>query len=129
MKFSIRAFNKAWKEADAAGQEAVKATTPTPMVVQQHKNMMDDNSPVVQEWVVQGGVCGFAWINLKPARGKLAQAFAEKGARKNEYEGGMTKWIHDYGQSMSLKEAYARAFVKKMHEHGYTDFRSGSRMD
>ena len=52
-------------EADIAGQEAVKILNIIPMVVQQRANPFDDNSSVMKEWIVEGGVCGFASIHFK----------------------------------------------------------------
>jgi hypothetical protein len=111
-------FQDAWDEALKAGHKAATECEVVPMVVQQHKNMLDDNSPVEQSWVVEGGVCGFAWLSIKPGNSRFAN-WAKKnieGCRSDSYEGGVCYWIHDYGQSMTRKESFARAMSKVLRE-------------
>lgn len=98
--------------ADKAGKQAAQATVPIPMVVCTHENMADDSSPVVHRGVVNDGVCGFAWVNIKPAYSRFAKYLVANGlASKDSYEGGVSLWVHDYNQSMTLKAAYARGFA------------------
>lgn len=109
----IQEFEHIYAEADAAGKAAVEKLNVVPMVVQQHANQLDDNSPVVQQWFVADGVCGFAWVNIGPANKKFAKFLVAKGlARKDSYNGGISMHIWDYNQSMQKKEAYARGFVE-----------------
>jgi len=116
--------------ADNAGKRAVEALRVEPMVVRQHSNMFDDNSPVLKEWVVPGGPCGFGWVNIKPAHSKFAKWMLNAGlATKDSYNGGICYWIRDYGQSMQMKEAYVYAFASTLHEHGILKVYAGSRMD
>jgi hypothetical protein len=116
--------------ADAAGKAAVKALNVRPMVVSQRENPFDDNSKVVQSWFVEDGVCGFAWVNIKPANSKFCKwLLANHRARKDSYSGGVTLWIGDYGQSMQKKEAYAHAFAKVLRDNGVTKCYASSRMD
>lgn len=115
--------------ADKAGKEAVAKLKVTPMVVQQHTNPMDDNSPVKQQWFIEDGVCGFAWVNIKPANSKFANWMKKMGyGRTDSYYGGLSYWIGDYGQSMQKKEAYANAFAGVLQEYGIKAYAS-SRMD
>lgn len=120
-------------KAIAAGLAALKDATPTPMVVQQHANMLDDNSPVEKSWFVEGGVCGFAWINVK-CRGeglKFINALKKQGLdnwRKDGYYGGYTYWVREGGQSMERKEAYDQAFARILYEAGI-NAHNYSRMD
>jgi hypothetical protein len=101
--------------AHKAGMEAAEAHKPAPMVVQQHTNMLDDSSPVVQSWVVEGGVCGFAWVNV-PGNTKFG-AWAKKnlGAKK-DYPKGLSIWCPLNTQSMTTKEAYCNAYAKVLNE-------------
>lgn len=125
----VELFNK----AIAAGKEALEAATPTPMVVQRHANMFDDNSPVEESWYVEGGVCGFAWVNVK-CKGeglRFINALKKHGLdrwRKDGYYGGYTYWVREGGQSMQRKEAYANAFAHVLQEAGIPCYAS-SRMD
>lgn len=112
------ALRKVFAEAHAAGMAAGKGHSPTPMVVQQHASAFNDNSPVVKEWFVGDGVCGFAWVNLRPGNSRAAN-FAKKnlGAHK-DYYGGVSIWCHEFGQSMERKQAYARAYASVLFRHG-----------
>jgi len=114
--------------ADAAGKAAASGTTPEPMVVQQHASMLNDASPVVKEWLVPDGVCGFAWVVIRPGNCRAANyAKAHWNARK-DYYGGVSISCHDYNQSMTRKEAYAHAFAGVLRSAGI-DARGQSRMD
>lgn len=114
----IKEFEHIYTEADAAGKAAVEKLNVVPMVVAQHANQLDDNSPVVQKWFVADGVCGFASVHFGPANKKFAKFLIEKGiAKKDSYYGGAYIWIGDYGQSMQKKEAYARAFAEVLGAH------------
>jgi len=124
-------------EALDAGKKALDACTPTPMVVTQHANMLDDNSPVVKAWHVPSGVCGFAQINIRmntPQNKKFlgdlkkARLVGEHKSWSKAYNGGFMYWVSLGGQSMELKEAYAHAFAKVLTSYGITAY-AQSRMD
>jgi len=117
-------YNKAKEE----GMKALQASRPTPMVVQRHKNMLNDNSRVVYEEVVDGGVCGFAWVEIRPARGKFVIWCRKNGIGSKGYYGGWQINVREGGQSMERKEAYAGAFAKVLCEHGINAC-TNSRMD
>ena len=75
------------------------------------------------------GVCGFAWVNIKPARGKFVKFLKDNNiGRKDSYYGGWTVWVSDFGQSVTRKENYARAFAKVLGDYGITAY-SMSRLD
>lgn len=120
-------FQAIYNEADTAGRAAAEQHTPTPMVVQQHVDPLDDCSPVQKSWTVPSGVCGFAWIKFKGntawARWAKKQDLASKA-----YPTGMMIWVSQYGQSLELKEKYARAFAEVLRQHGIQAY-MGSRMD
>jgi hypothetical protein len=121
-----------WAELHAkaceAGHAAAEACKPTPMVVQQHANMLDDSSPVTQSWVVEGGPCGFAWVVIRPGNCSFAR-WAKKHARADKhYYGGVSIWCPLGTQSMAIKEAYCRAYATVLREAGI-DAYAGSRLD
>lgn len=131
-----------WEAAYDAALAAGNGNKPVPMVVQEHQNMADDDSPVVYQEVVPDGVCGFAWVQwLK--KDKLADEFCKlvRGlGRTHEsnlsHEPNMGKgypamwklWVGEYNQSMSRKEAFAKAFCAKIQSAGINCSYS-SRMD
>jgi fermentation-respiration switch protein FrsA (DUF1100 family) len=122
-------FQELYDRARAAGYEAVAQLNVAPMVVQKHTDPLNDNSPVVQSWVVEGGPCGFAWVNIKPGNCSFANWLKKnKLARSDSYYGGVTVWVSEFGQSMARKEAFAYAFAKVISEAGIRAYAS-SRMD
>jgi len=118
--------------ADAAGKAAVKAASIVPMYVGTPKypfgeSEIDYNKPV--EFIADG-VCGFAWVNIKPGTNPFCKWLIKTGkARKDEYYGGVTIWVSDYNQSMQKKEAYAGAFAAELRAAGFERAYSASRMD
>lgn len=134
---------KIHQEAFDAGIAAMNKAEVVPMVVQQHANMVDDNSPVAKQWVVEGGVCGFCSItfkaNTKENRKFLAGlkkaglAGDDKYATGNikwskSYNGGFGYWVSQGGQSLQRKEAFGHAFANVLQKHGITCY-VNSRMD
>ena len=118
-------------DAIAAGIAAAEACVPIPMIPVQHANPFDDSSPIVKVYEpVLGGVCGFAWIVLRPANSKFANYCKTSYAVRTHknYGGGLAIWIGAYGQSMTRKEAYASAFAKVLRDAGLNAY-AESRMD
>lgn len=118
-------------DAIAAGKNAAEACVPIPMIPVQRANPFDDSSPIVKVYEpVLGGVCGFAWIVLRPANSKFANYCKNSYALQTHknYGGGLAIWIGDYGQSMTMKEAYASAFAKVLRDAGINAY-AQSRMD
>jgi hypothetical protein len=137
---AIKIFDKALQ----AGDDALNACIPTPMIVEQHANMADDHSPISKAYHVPDGVCGFAWINIKltnTATRQFINALKKAGLtnpnvnkfnsepfQKSFYYGGYTYWVHQGNQSMQKKEAFAHAFAGVLLNEGIEAW-SGSRMD
>jgi hypothetical protein len=116
-------------KADAAGKDAVANLKVIPMVVGHAKgffgNDIDYSKPT---YYVEDGLCGFAWVNIKPANSKFANWLKKQGlARKGTY-GGLSMWIRDYNQSVQKKEAYAHAFAKVLQDAGINAY-ADSRLD
>lgn len=114
-------------KAKEAGLAAVAALTVVPMVVQERKSPLNDKSPVVQEYVVADGVCGFAGIAFagNTAWAKYAKQYL--GARQG-YPKGLYIAVHEFNQSLQKKEAYASAFAAVLREAGIKAYME-SRMD
>lgn len=121
-----------YAKAHAAGMEAFYAAKPVPMVVGTPKslfsNEIDYSKPT--EFVADG-VCGNAWVIIKPARGKFVSYLkANRLGRAGDY-GGLhvrPKGEAAVSQSMQRKEAYCAAFARVLEEAGITAY-SDSRMD
>jgi len=115
-------------QAHDAGNNAVTQTTVTPMIVTQAANPLDDSSAVVNAWVVNDGVCGFASVIIKPATSKFAKFLVANQLARKHYAGGVSMSIRDFNQSLTKKEAYAEGFAKVLNDNGITAY-VDSRMD
>lgn len=117
-------------EAVAAGMVAGNGHTPTPMIVGSPSTFMgNDVDPNQPTYFVESGVCGFAWVSIRPARGKFVTFLKKAGiGRRDEYAGGYRIPCHDFGQSLEKKSKYTGAYAKVLRNHGIEAY-SDSRMD
>jgi len=127
-KWGEKDFKELYMRAHEAGMEAASRVQVRPMVVYQRANPLDDTSPVTRTWYVEDGVCGFAWITIKPANSKFAKWLIQKGYARHAYGGGVSIWVSLFNQSMQRKEAYAYAFAEVLRNAGIRAY-AGSRMD
>lgn len=118
------------RRAHEAGLAAGAAATPPVMVVRKHANPFDDKSPVLDEWVIPDGPCGFAWVTVRPANAPIAKALklAFPNRVRPGYHGGAEFSVWEFNQSMVRKERYAEAFAAVLTSAGHTAH-AGSRMD
>lgn len=125
----VEKWAKIHAEAHEAGVRAANQAKPVPMIVEQHSNQLDDSSPVVQRWVVEGGPCGFAWIVVRPGNCSFAR-WAKKNVplTAKHYYGGMSIWCPLGTQSMAIKENYCRAYANILQFYGI-NAHMGSRLD
>ena len=108
--------------AHKAGRKAADEIIPQPMVV------VDGTTKEVVD-VVDDGLCGFAWINIQPARGAFVNYLkAREWGSRNEYAGGWEIWVSNYNQSVTRKYAYAQAFAEVLNQYGIKAY-AGSRLD
>lgn len=113
-------FNDIYEEAHRAGLKALTECKPIPIRVVEHANMLDDASPIIKDWGLIDGVCGYAWINVKPGTSRFARWLKEnKKADTDTYYGGVTIWVRYGGQSLERKEAYAEAFADSLIKRGF----------
>lgn len=116
-----------YAEAAAAGIKAGSEVGVTPMIVGESTtpfgNTIDYSKPV---YYVSEGVCGFGWVNIKPARGKFVAFLKQSGiGRTDTYEGGYTVPVYEFNQSYERKVAYARAFAAVLNKYGIKAYASG----
>ena len=101
-------FQILYTKAELAGIEAAKAIVSVPMTV------ISTN----QTWNVPDGVCGFAYVKIRPGTCAFARWLTKfKGAYRSYY-GGIEISIHRYNQSMTRKMAHARAMAHVFCEAG-----------
>jgi len=110
------------KKAEEAGMKAGLEVSPNPMTLTDIKTG--------ETFDVAEGGCGFAWVNISPARGKFVNYLKKIGKGHKSYRGGWDYWVSslELGQSITRKEAYAEAFAKVLQEWNINAF-AESRLD
>lgn len=123
-------YDEILSEAHRAGVYHGLDLKPTPMVVEDHVNVLDDNSDVKHAYYVPSGVCGFAYIiTNEHGNSKFVKYLKSIGEGNKYYYGGYyVKWVREFGQSLEKKEAYARAYAGVLKTYGI-DVYINSRMD
>ena len=114
-----------WKavfaEAHKAGMEAGNTVAVTPMVVNTHESPpVLGPTPIIARSIVSDGVCGFAWVTVRPGNCSFAKWLVEqKLARPSGYSGGtgVKIWVHEFNQSLTRKEAFATAFSAVLNKY------------
>jgi hypothetical protein len=107
---SSQMFAELFAKAEAAGREAGAKAAVRPMVV--HGGS--------ESYFVADGVCGFAWVKVRPANSSFARwLVANDKARKDSYAGGVSISVRDYNQSMQRKEAHAYAMAAVLSDAGF----------
>lgn len=97
-------------EASEAAEAAVRACRPTPMVVGTPTTPLGNVIDETQEtWFVEGGVCGFASVIIKPARGSLVALFKKRGVGFKSYYGGWNVASWEFAPSIRRDQSYERA--------------------
>lgn len=78
--------------------------------------------------------CGFSWVIIKPARGKLIEAMKHFDIGDTSFEGGYRVYnpSGNYTQWMDAKMAGSRAYVEVLRKHypdGKYSFKAVERID
>lgn len=115
-----------YHQARAAGLAAAQAAQVNPMIVNAHANPLDINSEITKQYFVADGVCGFASVVVKNI--KFANGLKKLGIGRKNYGSGWNISVHDFNQSLTRKEVYARAFADVLIANG-VDAYVDSRMD
>jgi hypothetical protein len=115
-------------KAEAAGQAALVAATPTPMIVGEAVDLFSDKIDYAKPtYYVAEGACGFAWVWFK-GNTPFGRAMKAAGKASEGYPTGLQVWVSEGGQSIARKEAYARAYATVLKEAGITAY-AQSRLD
>ena len=117
-------FSNIHNEAHESGMEKAKECKPIPMVVSEHSNPLDDNSPITAQYVVNGGVCGFAYPIVKDSRTAFAKWLLENdlGFYDNYEKGIMVRVPLEFGQSLEIKSAYSYGYCKVLDKYLIKNF-------
>ncbi len=112
-------------EACTNGALAGKTSTPTPMVATS-VGLNDQPLPNTKSYVIMEGLCGYAWVTIRPARGAFVNFLKARGVGRSGYYGGYeisTNVIENeanvnFGQSYERKMAAAEAFAATLQAWG-----------
>ena len=97
-------------EASEAAEAAVRACRPTPMIVGSPTTPFGNEIDETKEtWFVEGGVCGFASVIIKPARGKFVTLLKSRNVGSAGYYGGWSVSSWQFAQSIRRDQSYERA--------------------
>jgi len=112
-----------YQQAHTAGQVAADAAIPTPMLVGTAVGLSDTIDTSKPVYIVRGGLCGFAYIIVRPATGGFVRWMREQQIGYKHYYGGWSVPARpltppDLSQSVEIKEKYAHAFANVLREHG-----------
>jgi hypothetical protein len=114
-------------EAYEAGLNAGKDAD-TPKFIVGDAIGLSDEIDFSKKTYILDGLCGFAWINISPARGAFVNYLKSRQVGSKGYYGGYEIWVREFGQSVDRKTAFARAFCDVLHKHGI-NASVGSRLD
>ena len=129
MSMSKVACEKLLEKAHLMGMDAGRLVGVTPMVVGSPSTPLGNDIDYSKKtYFVEGGVCGFAGVVIKPARGKFVSYLKKLGMGYKHYYGGWYVSVREFNQSLTRKEAYAEAFAKVLGEAGMSCY-VDSRMD
>ena len=122
-------FKELFDKAHVNGMIAGNSCIPTPMIVGTPTTPLGNDIDTTKKvYKVDGGVCGFAWVHFagNTSFGRWAK---KKGLARKDWPNGLAISCHEFGQSMTKKSAYARAFAKILRDEGNIKAYAMSRID
>ena len=126
-KLGKRECARIYKEAYAAGLKAGKEVGVPKFIVGDAIGLSNEIDYSKKTYVLEG-LCGFAWVNVSPARGAFVNYLKSINAGHKGYYGGYEIWVREFGQSVDRKSAFAGAFAKVLNSYGI-NASAGSRLD
>lgn len=128
-------YKELWDKANEAGKIAAQNCQVKGMIVYEADLFSNKPLPDGNAWHVPEGVCGFAWLDIRPASPSgRKDCDLVKYLRTNHigsYDDYAKSWhyaIQDYNQSMQRKEAHAEAMAKVLQDNGIRAY-ANSRLD
>lgn len=97
-------------EASEAAEAAVKACRPQAIIVGSPSTPLgNDVDPNQQTWYIEGGVCGYASVVIKPARGAFVSLLKSRNVGRKSYYGGWDVSSWEFAPSIRRDQSYERA--------------------
>lgn len=119
-------------EASEAAEAAVKACTPRAIIVGEAIGLSNEIDYEKKTYYVEGGVCGFASVVIKPARGTIVAELKKRKIGSAHYGGGYSFSSWQVAPSIRQDQSYERAVaaaqgavevLKKYGVNAYVDAR------
>jgi len=119
-------------EASESAEQAVKACTPRPIIVGEAIGLSNEIDKSKPTYFVEGGVCGFASVVIKPARGTIVAELKKRKIGSAHYGGGYSFGSWQLAPSIRQDQSYERAVaaargavevLKKYGVNAYVDAR------
>ena len=126
-KLGKRECARIYKEAYAAGLKAGKEVGVPKFIVGDAIGLSNEIDYSKKTYVLEG-LCGFAWVNISPARGAFVTYLKSINEGHKAYYGGYEFFVHEFGQSVDRKSAFAGAFAEVLRKYGI-NASAGSRLD
>jgi hypothetical protein len=126
-KLGKRECARIYKEAYAAGLQAGKEVGVPKFIVGDAIGLSNEIDYSKKTYVLEG-LCGFAWVNISPARGAFVTYLKSINEGHKAYYGGYEFFVHEFGQSVDRKSAFAGAFAEVLRKYGI-NASAGSRLD
>jgi hypothetical protein len=127
--FSPGVARKIFANALAAGRAAGEAAEPTPMVVGTPTTFLgNDIDYTKRTYYVPDGVCGFAWVVIRPGNSSLARQAVKLDIGSRAYGGGISIWVDEHGHSLDRKQRHAHAYADVLRAYGVNAY-AQSRLD
>ena len=106
-------FNTLYEQAHKAGLLAGAHAKPIPMVVGTPTTLFGNDLDYTKKtYYVADGVCGFAWVAVKPRNSAFGKwLVANNKGWSSEYDRAIQIWVQEFGQSLERKAKYAAAFA------------------
>jgi len=125
--WSTKKCEEVFAAASAAGMEAAEKTK-VPEIGIVETDVFGNPKPGGKSYTIPG-LCGFAWVTIRPANIKFAKWLKANKGGFAAYGGGFQFPIHEFGQSVDLKAAYAGAFAGVLSDFGLSRVYADSRLD
>ena len=96
-------------EASEAAEASVKACRPAPIIVGEAIGLSNEIDETKPTYYIEGGVCGFASVVIKPARGSLVAELKKRKIGSAHYGGGYSFSSWQVAPSIRYDQSYERA--------------------
>jgi hypothetical protein len=96
-------------EASEAAEASVKACRPAPIIVGEAIGLSNEIDETKPTYYIEGGVCGFASVIIKPARGKFVTELKKRKIGGAHYYGGYSVSSWEFAPSIRRDQSYERA--------------------